>query len=54
MSVAFVSDRPDVVAVNADGTVQTMASGVATVTATVTYHGVSAAGTMVLAVHASP
>jgi len=54
MTVALTSDRPGVVAVEADGTVRTVAPGVATVTATVTYGGASATADMVLVVRALP
>ena len=42
MTLTYSSNRPSVVAVDADGTIHTVANGAATVTATATYHGVSA------------
>ena len=41
MSVQYSSNRPEAVSVGADGVIRAVASGVATVTATVTYEGVS-------------
>ena len=49
MSVRYTSNRPRVVAVSANGSVVRAAhQGVATVTATVTYHGASARGAFVV------
>jgi Glycosyl hydrolase family 3 C-terminal domain len=39
-SVSYRSNRPSVVAVGPSGTIRTVRRGVATITATVTYHGV--------------
>jgi beta-glucosidase len=41
MSVHFASDRPGVAAVARNGTIRTLSPGVATITATATYRGVS-------------
>jgi beta-glucosidase len=49
MAVSYSSDRPAVVSVGPDGLLA-RGAGVATVTATVSYHGASATGTFVLAV----
>jgi hypothetical protein len=49
MTVRYVSDRPPVVAVGRDG-LRARHGGVATVTATVAYHGATARGSFVVAV----
>ncbi len=41
MQVTYISNRPNVVSVSEQGVIRTRASGVATITATVTYEGVS-------------
>ena len=41
MTFAYTSNRPSVVKVDGDGTIRTVRNGVATVTATVTYGGVT-------------
>ena len=41
MTVQYSSNRPEAVSVGADGAIRAVASGVATITATVTYEGVS-------------
>lgn len=41
-TVSFRSDRPGIVAVQRDGTIRTLANGVATIVATISYHGVNA------------
>lgn len=49
MTVRYSSDHPDVVAVSGNGSViRVTLAGVATVTATVTYHGKSATGSFVV------
>jgi beta-glucosidase len=48
MSVSYHSNRPSVVAVRPPGTIRTVRSGVATITATVTYHGVSSSTSFVV------
>jgi beta-glucosidase len=48
MTVRYRSDRPNVVSVNRSGVITTVGSGVATVTATVGYHGRQATGTFVV------
>jgi beta-glucosidase len=49
MTVRYGSDRPSVVAVGRDG-LRARHGGVATVTATVAYHGATARGSFVVAV----
>jgi beta-glucosidase len=44
MAVHYRSDHPNVVSVGRNGVIHTMGSGVATVTATVEYHGRTATG----------
>ena len=39
MHVKYSSNRPKVVSVNRDGVIRSVGTGVATITATVTYHG---------------
>jgi beta-glucosidase len=46
--VSYTTDHPNVVSIDASGTIRTVAAGVATVTATVTMHGVSATTSFVL------
>jgi beta-glucosidase len=53
MTVWYGSDRPSVVKVGHDGTIRTVAPGVATVTATVSYHGRHATGSFVVDVQPS-
>ncbi len=53
-AVVYSSNRPGVVKVEDDGTIRTIASGVATITATVTYNGVSASGEFVVYVVSEP
>jgi beta-glucosidase len=48
MTVRYRSNRPNVVSVNGSGVIRTVGSGVATVTATVGYHGASTTGTFVV------
>jgi beta-glucosidase len=48
MTVRYRSDRPNVVSVNGSGVIRTVGAGVATVTATVDYHGGRATGTFVV------
>ncbi|HEY3088424.1 MAG TPA: glycoside hydrolase family 3 C-terminal domain-containing protein [Jatrophihabitantaceae bacterium] len=50
MTLGYSSNRPSVVAVDGDGTIRTVANGVATVTATATYHGKSASTSFVVRV----
>jgi beta-glucosidase len=50
MSFKFTSDRPDVVNVAPDGTIHTIGNGVATITATAAYHGVSSSTQFVIRV----
>ena len=47
-SVSYHSNRPSVVAVRPPGTIRTVRSGVATITATVTHHGVSSSASFVV------
>ncbi len=53
MTVSYTSNRPSVVSVDGD-VIRTVAPGVATITATVTYNGASATGEFVVYVVASP
>jgi beta-glucosidase len=48
MTVRYRSDRPNVVSVSRSGVLRTVGGGVATVTATVWYHGVQKSGTFVM------
>ena len=48
MAVRYRSDRPSVVSVDRNGVIHTTGSGVATVTATVEYHGATATGSFVV------
>lgn len=50
MTVHYRSDRPDVVSISRNGTIHTVGGGVATVTATVEYHGRTATGSFVVGV----
>ena len=50
MQVSYASNRPAVVSVAPDGTIRTVSEGVATVTATVTYHGVTKTTSFVVGV----
>jgi beta-glucosidase len=50
MSFTFTSDHPDVVNVAPDGTIRTISNGVATITATATYRGVSSSTQFVIRV----
>jgi beta-glucosidase len=45
MHVTYRSNRPDVVAVDKDGSIRTVGQGIATITATVSYHGGTASTT---------
>jgi beta-glucosidase len=47
MSVSYRSNRPSVVAAGEDGVLRTVGNGVATITATATYHGVSKSASFV-------
>ena len=47
-SVSYRSNRPSVVAVRPPGTIRTVRSGVATITATVTYNGISSSTSFVV------
>jgi beta-glucosidase len=48
LEVRYRSDRPSVVSVDRNGVIHTVGSGVATVTATVEYHGGTATGSFVV------
>ncbi|MGH3416689.1 MAG: hypothetical protein ACRDVE_11565 [Actinocrinis sp.] len=48
MTVKYTSDRPGVVRVDHNQLIRTVGTGVATVTATVNYHGVSASAKFVV------
>ena len=48
MSVRYTSNRPSVVSVKSEDQLRTGHSGVATVTATVSYHGKQATGSFVI------
>jgi beta-glucosidase len=50
LTVSYSSNRPSVVAVDGNGTIRTVANGVATITATATYHGKSASTSFVVRV----
>ncbi|WP_203919079.1 glycoside hydrolase family 3 C-terminal domain-containing protein [Rugosimonospora africana] len=50
MTFSYSSDRPDVVSVNRNGTIRTVANGAATITATVRYHGKTASTSFVVRV----
>jgi len=50
MTVRYASNRPSVVSVDSAGTIRTVRNGVATVTATVRYHGVARSGDFVVRV----
>jgi beta-glucosidase len=48
LQVSYASNRPGVVAVDSAGAIRTVSEGVATVTATVTYHGVTKTASFVV------
>lgn len=48
MSVRYTSNRPSVVTVKSGSQLRTVRSGVATITATVSYHGTKASGTFII------
>jgi beta-glucosidase len=50
MTVSYRSNRPSVAAAGDDGVIRTVGNGVATITATVTYHGVSKQASFVVRV----
>ena len=50
MSLAYRSNRPSVVSVGRGGVIRTVGNGVATITATATYHGVSKSASFVVRV----
>jgi beta-glucosidase len=50
MTFSYSSDRPDVVSVAPDGTITTVSNGVATITATATYDGISRSTSFVVRV----
>ena len=54
MQLGFTSDRPSVVSVAPDGSIHTLRNGVATVTATVSYHGARTATQFVVRVLSEP
>jgi beta-glucosidase len=54
MTFQYSSNRPGVVSVDGNGVIRTVAAGVATVTATVTYGGVSKSAGFVLVVTSTP
>lgn len=53
MTATYTSNRPGVVRVGADGAIQTVSKGVATISAKVTYQGKSVAGSFVVGVQAT-
>ena len=50
LTVSYRSDRPSVVSVGRDGVIRTVGNGVATISATATYHGVSKSTSFVVRV----
>jgi len=50
MTFSYSSDRPEVVSVDGNGVIRTVANGAATITATVTYHGRTASTSFVVRV----